>query len=256
MTAKQPETGPYRAEDIRPGERYELDDGYLVFYEPGGGSHAKPNLFGGAVVGFDPKVTDVGVDPGFTPRPHQLRAPDVAVGNVPDKPGWIQGVPELAIEYADVGQNEVKLQTKIRDLLAGGTKYLWVVRLTGPRRVEIYEPGCSMRLVYPGEYLSAPGVLQNQVLVQALYDRGAAERATLTNLLQRQGYADIEAVLATGRAEGEASGRAEGLRVAVRDLCQVLGIEVTAEREASLGLMRIVELDDLRERLKRDRGWK
>ena len=96
-------------------------------------------------------------------------------------------MPELAIEYADVGQDEVQLQAKIRDLLAGGTKAIWVVQLTGPRRVEVYESGAAMRTVKPGAYLTAKGVLQNPVLVEALYDRDAAERAMLTNLLQRNG---------------------------------------------------------------------
>src|SRR5262249_29266880 len=131
-----------------------------------------------------------------------LRAPDIAVGNVPDKPGWIPGAPLLAIEYADVGQDEAKLERKIVDLLGAGTQYLWVVRLTGPRRVEVHRPGEPMCTVLPGELLHAPGALQNAVPVEALYDRNAAERVTLVNLLQRRGYADLEAVLAQGREEG------------------------------------------------------
>jgi Uma2 family endonuclease len=250
MTARQPEIGLFRAADIRPGERYELDNGHPVYCAPSGGSHAKPNLLGGAVVAFDPKVRDAGVDTGFEVKPHVLRAPDVAVGNVPNEPGWVQGVPELAIEYADVGQDEVQLQATIRDLLAGGTQAVWVVRLTGPRRVEVYEPGRTMQTVGPGAHLTAPGVLQNPVLVEALYDRGAAERAMLTNLLQRNGFQDLEAVLAKGRAEGLAVARA-----AVRDLCDVLSIPVSREQAEALEQMAAEQLDALRARLKRDRRW-
>jgi hypothetical protein len=39
-----------------------------------------------------------------------------------------------------------------------------------------------MRTVHPGHRLTAPGVLKNPVLVEALYDRDEAERATLTHV--------------------------------------------------------------------------
>ncbi len=45
------------------------------------------------------------------------------------------------VEYADTGQDEADLATKIQELLAAGTRHIWVVRLTGPRRVEIHETG-------------------------------------------------------------------------------------------------------------------
>jgi hypothetical protein len=196
---------------------------------------------------WDPAVEQAGVDAGYSPEPGTLRAPDVAVGNVPNKPGWIAGAPELAIEYADVGQDEDGLQEKIKDLLKAGTRYVWIVRLIGPRRVEVHETGKPMQLRQPGDELTAPGVLRNAVPVEALYDRSAAERATLANLLQRQGFASLEAV----REEG----REEGLRDAVRDLCAVLGVEIGPEREALLARMSAEQLSALREQLKRNRAW-
>jgi hypothetical protein len=169
------------------------------------------------VVGWDPAVKEFGVDAGYSPVPDMLRAPDVAVGNVPNKPGWIQGVPQLAIEYADVGQDEDDLQQKIEDLLGAGTQVLWVVRLTGPRRVEVHRRGEGPRTALPGEHLTAPGILQNPVPVEALYDHTAAERTTLRNLLQRQGYEDLEAALQQGREEGRlAQARATLRRVLER----------------------------------------
>jgi hypothetical protein len=255
MTARQPDLGPYRAEDLLPGDRDELDNGYRVYCEPAGGRHSTSSLLNGAAVAWDPKVREAGTDTGFALKPEVVRAPDVAIGNVPNAPGWVKGAPELAIEYADVGQDEAQLERKIRDLLAAGTRFLWVVRLTGPRRVEVFEPGKAMRAVLPGAFLTAPGVLQNPVLIEALYDRDAAECATLTNLLQRQGYQDLDAVLAKGRDEGLRAGRIEGLRVAVRSLCRVLSIPLPAEREAQIERMDAAALDALRERLERDRRW-
>lgn len=194
--------GPFLAEHVRSGDPYELSNGHAIYCAPMGGSGSQPNGIGFSVVGWDPAVKQAGVDTGYSPEPGTLRAPGVAVGNVPDKPGWVPGAPDLAIEYADIGQNEDELQSKITDLLAAGTRYLWVVRPTGPRRVEVHERDQPMRVAKPGQQLTAPGVLQNSVLVEALYDRDEAERATLRNLLQRRGYADIEAVLVRGRDEG------------------------------------------------------
>lgn len=259
--------GPFHADQLRSGDPYELSNGHPIYCPPASGRHAETNQLGASVAGWDPQVNEAGIDVGYTSGPGMLRAPDVAIGNVPNKPGWVRGAPDLAIEYADVGQDEDDLSVKIGELLAAGTKYLWVVRLTGERRVELHEPGKPMRTAWPGEMLTAPGVLQNAVRVEALYDRTEAERATLTNLLQRRGYANLEAVLAQGREEGReeglekglqkglTAGLKEGLRRTVRDLCDLLGIEVGPEREARLQTMRTAELESLRAQLKRDRRW-
>jgi Uma2 family endonuclease len=217
----------FRADQFRSGDPYEVSDGRLIHCAPTGGSGSSSNQLGASVLGWDPSVTEVGVDTGYSPRPNTLRAPDVAVGNVPDKPGWVQGAPELAVEYADVGQDEDDLKKKIADLLAAGTKHIWVVRLTGMRRVEVHEPDTRMATKLPGELLVAPGVLKNPVPVEALYDRGAAERVTLTNLLQRRGYEDLDAVLSRGREEGVEQGILSGKRAALRRVLERRKLDVT-----------------------------
>jgi Uma2 family endonuclease len=227
--------GPFRPDQLQSGDPYELSQGHAVYCAPTGGSGSEPNRLGASVVGWDPAVTEAGVDTGYVTEANTLRAPDVAVGNVPNKPGWVSGVPNLAIEYADPGQDEEKLQEKIRDLLVGGTRYLWVVRLTGPRRVEVHEPGKKVRAVLPGESLTAPGVLKNAVPVEALYERSAAERATLTNLLQRRGYEDLDAVLAQGREEGRKDGREEGLKVGREETLRAALIDVLEGRGLPVG---------------------
>ncbi|HEY3355925.1 MAG TPA: Uma2 family endonuclease [Polyangia bacterium] len=192
--------GPFRAEQLREGDEYELSRGYPRWAAPQGGRGSQANLVGGAVVDSDPDVDAAGVDTGFSPEPATLRAPDVAVGNVPSEPGWVGGAPQLALEYADTGQDEAKLQEKIQDLLEAGTRVVWVARLVGPRRVEVYTAGAPVHVVSPGEELRAPGILRNAVPVDALFDRVAAHETVLRNLLQRRGYASLDAV----RAEGEA----------------------------------------------------
>ncbi len=168
----------------------------------------------------------MGSDTGFTPSPDTLRAPDLSVGDIPDKPGWVEGAPALAVEYADTGQDEKDLAVKIRELLAAGTRYVWVVRMTGMRRVEIHEAGRKMHIAHAGEELRAPGVLANPVPVEALYDRNAAQEVVLRNLLQRKGYSSLEAV----QAEGEA----QGLRQAIFSVLTARGLAIGDDFQASL----------------------
>lgn len=199
-----------RPEDLKVGEPYELSGGQRVEVLPAGRRHGRANLLGGSVLGSDPAVQSAGVDVGFAADAHTLRAPDVAVGDFGDGPGWAQGAPPLALEYADQGQDEADLKKKVAELLRAGSRHIWVVRLTGPRRVEVYEAGAPMRIAYPGEALVAPGVLQNPVPVTALYEPDAAQAVVLRNLLQRHGYQSLEHVVAQSHAEGHEEGRTEG----------------------------------------------
>ena len=196
----KPEMGPFLASQLTPDSRYELSNGHPLYCQPCGPRGGTGTLRGGAVLDSDPDAISAGVDVGFSQGPGDLRAPDIAVAPMPDAPGWVPGVPPLAVEYADSGQNEDNLQQKIRDLLAAGTRHVWVVRLIGPRRVEVHEPGKAMRLATPGASLLAPGILRNPVPVEALWDRDAAHEQTLRNLLQRKGYDDLESVREEARA--------------------------------------------------------
>ena len=67
-----------------------------------------------------------------------------------------------------------------------------------------------MRRYSGGDTLAAPGILRNPVPVRALFDRRTAHRATLRNLLQREGYEDLASVLRAGARKGKAEGKIEG----------------------------------------------
>ncbi|HRI68574.1 MAG TPA: DUF4351 domain-containing protein [Polyangium sp.] len=207
--------GYVTVDQIREGDRFELSNGHRLELCPAGGRGGRANLVGASVLDTDPDVRSAAIDTGFSPNRKTLRAPDIAVGDIPDAPGWVRGTPPLAVEYADTGQDEVQLQKKIKELFASSTEHIWVVRLDEPRRVEIHEPGKPMRTVYTGA-LSAPGILRNPVPVAALYDREAAHEATFRNLLQRRGYASLEEVeeraRVKGRREGTKKGRERGLK--------------------------------------------
>ena len=212
--------GPYRAEDVQPGEPYEISDGYKIACMGTGQRGSRSNGSGFMVLDSDPEAPPAGVDAGVSPVPTMLRAPDVSVGGLANEPGWATTAPPLAVEYADRGQDEAELQKKIVELLRCGTLFVWVVRLAGPRRVEVYAPGEAVRTVLPGGTLAAPGILKNAVPIEALYDREAAHRQTFRNLLQREGYESLDAV------------RAEGARSALRHVLARRKLTLSAEDEA------------------------
>lgn len=202
--------GPFYADQIHSGDPYELSHGQPIVCLPTGGRGSRANRLGGQVLGTDPAVDSAGVDTGFSPTDDSLRAPDVAVGNIPDAPGWVHGTPPLAVEYADTGQDEPSLKAKISELLAAGTQWVWVVRLSGPRRVEVHTLGQPVTLVQPGGLLRAPGILRNPIPVEALYDETAANEVTLRHLLQRHGYDSLEALREQERTQGRSLGHIEG----------------------------------------------
>src|SRR5687767_13499933 len=95
------EPGPFRADQVHEGSRYELSRGHPIYCEPTGGRGGGASAYGAQTLSTDPAVEQAGIDVGYTPESQTLRAPDIAVGNVPDAPGWVQGAPPLAVEYAD-----------------------------------------------------------------------------------------------------------------------------------------------------------
>jgi Uma2 family endonuclease len=223
--------GPFRADQLHSGDAYELSHGHAILCLPTGGRGARAVSAGAKALASDPAVQDVGFDTGFSPAPDMLRAPDLAVGVIPDEPGWVAGAPPLAVEYADTGQDETKLALKIQDLLDAGTRFVWVVRLIGPRRVEVHQTGKPVRIALPGDQLEAPGILANPLPVEALYDREVSDEVSFRNLLQRHGYESLDAVRAEGEATGEAKGEARGEAAALRAAI----LEVFAARDLAVG---------------------
>jgi len=210
VSYRPPGRGPFRADQIRPGDPYELSDGHAIVSEPSGRRHGRKHLVGGAALATDPAVEDVGVEVGHVLDEGTLRAPDVSVGGFADGPGFARTPPALAVEYVEGDADEADLERKIAELLGAGAELVWVVRLAGERRVEVHGRSRAVIVKHAGSALEAPGILRNPVPVESLYDRAAAHALMLRNLLQRAGYADLDAVRAEGRAAGRAEGRAEG----------------------------------------------
>jgi Uma2 family endonuclease len=242
------ERGPFRVHHVRSGDRYELDRGHPVYCAPVGGDGSVTNLLGALVLASDAKVTQAGIDTGYALADDTLRAPDIAIGNVPDAPGWVAGAPLLAVEYASRSQNEEHLQRRIRDLLAAGTTQVWVVRLLGERHVEVHTRDNPMRLARPGETLTAPEALREPVPVEALFDPEAAWRESLKHLLQRKGYDSLDDVYKKGRDEGYGKGHDEGRTEGARLHARASLVRVLTKRGLTLSdaqRERVAACDDL-----------
>jgi hypothetical protein len=229
------EPGPYRADQFRSGDPYEISNGHLIECLPTGQRGSKHTISGGMVLGTDPDVKSAGFDTGISTEAKMLRAPDIVVGDLDDEPGWSKKAPPLAVEYADTGQDEPSLRQKIVELLRAGTKLIWVIRLHGPRCVEVHAPDAPVRLARIGDMLEAPGILRNPVPVSALYNPVEAERLTLRNLLQRRGYESLEEIQRKGRDEGRDEGRLLEARNALR--------RVLARRKLPLGPDDVARID-------------
>lgn len=215
---RPPGSGPFRVDQLRPGDPYELSDGHAIVSEPSGRRHGRKHLIGGAALATDPAVEEAGVEVGHVLDEATLRAPDVSVGGVADEPGYAPSAPRLAVEYVERGGDEADLARKVAELLRAGTELVWVVRLADERRVEVHRAGAAAVVKHAGEALEAPGILRNPVPVAALYDGSAARAMMLRNLLQRAGFADLDAVRAEGRVQGRIEGLAEGRLEHARDL--------------------------------------
>lgn len=221
--------GPYEANDIRPGDPYELSNGHLIECMGTGQRGARNNAGGAILLGTDPDVRSVGVDAGISPHAKMLRAPDIVIGDLEDKPGWAPQVPPFAVEYADTGQDESQLRQKISELLGAGTQLIWVVRQHGPRCVEVHAPNAPVRLARIGDILEAPGILRNPVPVSALYDPNEAKRLALRNLLQSEGYENLQAVRDEAHQQGLDRGRIMEARAALRRVLERRKLPLSSE---------------------------
>jgi hypothetical protein len=219
--------GPFRVDQLRSGDRYELSNGQPIWCAPTGQDGAESSGLGFTVLNSDPAVKRAGVDAGLALTPDTLRAPDIAVNFEPGEGTWARSTP-LAVEYAGAGQNEVDLREKIVELFAAGTKFVWVVRLTGVRRVDVHEPGVAMRTLGIDATLDAPGVLSLPVPVRALFERDAAHETTLRNLLAAHGYQSLDAVRDEARNEARNDALALALRTAVEARGWSYGAQHTA----------------------------
>lgn len=94
--------------------------------------------------------------------------------------------------------------------------------------------------------------------VSALLDVGLAENTAAAALLTKKNPVlekALEERHEAGVSQGREQGREEGLRLAVLDLCEAYGVELTDARRAHLDSLDLDGLDTLRAVLKQSRSW-
>ena len=231
-TAKMLAPGRFVADDIRDGDPYELSNGHPLLVMPTQKEGGAIQLRAGRIVASDPLVAHAAVEVGVSTEPGMLRAPDVVVLQDDEGPSdWERKAPPLAIEVAGPGQDEEDLKVKIQELLDAGTRYFWVIRAKGPRRVEVWEPGKPMRVARSGEVLEAPGILATPVPVAAFYVEKVANQLLLQNQLAREGWATPEDIRARGREEGREEGQVMALRANLVQMLRARGVRLTRADE-------------------------
>jgi hypothetical protein len=77
MSLLRESTGPFHADQVRPGDRYELSNGHAIYCMTTGARGSRAILMGASVLDSDPAVEEVGVNTGYTSSQGMLRAPDV-----------------------------------------------------------------------------------------------------------------------------------------------------------------------------------
>ena len=120
----------------------------------------------------------LGSPPSSEPSPVEALGGDVST------PSWLDTAPSLAIEIVEAGGDVDDLVQKIDELLEAGTQHVWALRLTGPRRVEVYSGSGSQKTVSSGRELRAEGVLRFRVPVVAFFE----DEVAVEHILQVHRY--------------------------------------------------------------------
>lgn len=162
------------AEDLwklpKDGKRHELVRGEIRTMAPAGFEHGSIGIRMATLlanhVGQRKLGIVVGPDTGFTLShdPDVVRSPDVAfvsqsqIRQVGVPKQYFPGAPDLAVEVLSPGDTVDDVEEKVNDLLAAGTKLVWVVN---PRRrtVTVYYPGPRIAVLREGDQLQGEDVI-------------------------------------------------------------------------------------------------
>jgi hypothetical protein len=233
MSYRLPTPGPFHVGQVRSGDPYELSEGHPIFCPPPSRAVTAVRRLAALALDSDPAVRNTGVDAGIALSERTLRAADIAVNYEWTGGTWATHAP-LVLLCAPGEEGLLDFNKKVDEFLAAGTRYVWVVRLVGRRRVDVYEPGKALRTVHAGDALEAPGVLKNAVPVDALFDSDAAQEVALRNLVQRRGYDSFEDAVRKGAVRGRALGTRQGLLPLQHLFARRLGRPLTEGETATL----------------------
>jgi len=155
-------------------------------------------------------------------------------------------IEDLSFEVVNK-QSMADLRLKAKRLRARGVRRVFAIVVKKGQVVEWS--------AMTGEFIPVVGEIRDLSLcmplsVQALLQASEADDAVVRALLAK-GNPELLRM----RAEEHQQGEAGGLRLAIADLCEVYGIQLTAERGALLAQANLVDLHALRLKLKGTRTW-
>ena len=157
-------------------------------------------------------------------------------------------------------QSQASLDRRARYLIRRGVRRVFAVH------VRVDRSGSSERVIagpvvewsVSGECwtgLAADDKLQDRCLRQPIEIRALLDAVEADNAVARALVAKGNALLLNLKTDGYQEGQSDGLRQAVRDLCEALAIELTPERLASIDSADVEDLDALRRHLLQHRRW-
>ena len=108
----------------------------------------------------------VGADGFLRISDGRLRAPDVSFirraqfpdGRLPQRPGFLNVAPDLAVEVLSPGNTREEMQTKRNEYFAAGTQSVWIVD-PRPRTVEVWTDAVTCRTLGETDALDGGNVL-------------------------------------------------------------------------------------------------
>jgi hypothetical protein len=181
-------------------------------------------------------------------------APDASVfPEARDEQTGGRQVEHLAFEVRDT--QAMSQLTRKAELLSGrGVRRIFCLDVEGPRVLEWRRGAGSWQQLAPEAEIDDPICLVKPLAVRALMDAAEADNDAARGLLAK-GNPVLAQALRNEKKEGRKAGLNEGLREAVLDLCQVLGIEPTEAQRRELQALELSGLEALRDQLKRARRW-
>jgi hypothetical protein len=163
---------------------------------------------------------------------------------------------ELAFEVVNE-QSEREITERAEDLSLRGVRRIFAVFVKQGQVCEWSADRQGWRLLDPETNIEDE-CLVNPLAVRALLEAVAADAAVAQALVAKNNpvIADlVEKSHSNGEKKGHERGLVEGCRRRLVDLCEVIGIELTAERRALIDQISLVEGEDLISKIKTERRW-
>ena len=240
---------------VAPEARAEIVDGQLHMAPPALEDHAVPHAKLAYVLGAHATASFiVAVDMLTRTSVANDFAPDVSVFPVERTQAGGRQLEHLAFEI--VNEQALAVQTtKARELVRRGVRRVFCVVVAKQKILEWSRETDSWAAT-PVETIDDPCFAHPVPTASIL---GASADDAVAAALRAKHHPAFDKVRDEGRDEGRAEGRdegrAEGLRIAIRDVCEALGILVDASRESTLDLLAAPELDALRSSIKKNKRW-